>query len=313
MIRIDGRFDPADAVSIHPRLHHGNGSRRRSYTVRLPPAPEHLDGRFPLESLHRRARIRSVGILGSEHHFAVCGELSNYFFVPPVLSFRIGDPQNFVALATFEAVALLVSRLSTLLKAKEQAETQHRLELEKLYEFSRRILDPRSSIAGRFPDRGADPRDLRFEFDRLIRCESRASLCYGRLRPGDRNAGARGVPAGQDATVPRHEHVASRGAARVTPLGGIALQGPRLTDLTVSSIASLVAVAMERARSFERETRAEAGRAEQLRTAVLDALAHAFKSPLTAIRVASSGLLEAGRLVLRTSIWPRSLRSARTT
>src|SRR5208283_4511570 len=35
---------------------------------------------------------------------------------------------------------------------------------------------------------------------------------------------------------------------------------------------------------------------EQLRTAVLDALAHAFKTPLTAILTASSGLLEAGRL-----------------
>ena len=62
-------------------------------------------------------------------------------------------------------------------------------------------------------------------------------------------------------------------------------------------IASLAAIALERARSFEKESRAEAARqTEQLRTAVLDALAHAFKTPLTAIRTASSGLLEAGRL-----------------
>jgi len=51
---------------------------------------------------------------------------------------------------------------------------------------------------------------------------------------------------------------------------------------------------MERARSFESESRAEAARqSEQLRTAVLDALAHDVKTPLTAIRAASSGLIEA--------------------
>jgi two-component system sensor histidine kinase KdpD len=63
------------------------------------------------------------------------------------------------------------------------------------------------------------------------------------------------------------------------------------------SIASLAAIALERARAFEKQSYAEAARqSEQLRTAVLDALAHAFKTPLTAIRTASSGLLEAGHL-----------------
>ena len=67
--------------------------------------------------------------------------------------------------------------------------------------------------------------------------------------------------------------------------------------LTIVPIASLAAIALERARSFEKESGAEAARqTEQLRTAVLDALAHSVKTPLTAIRTASSGLLEAGRL-----------------
>src|SRR5262249_8444228 len=62
-------------------------------------------------------------------------------------------------------------------------------------------------------------------------------------------------------------------------------------------LASLSDTALERARSFEKEYRAEAARqSEQLRTAVLDALAHAFKTPLTIIRTASSGLLAASSL-----------------
>jgi two-component system sensor histidine kinase KdpD len=50
-------------------------------------------------------------------------------------------------------------------------------------------------------------------------------------------------------------------------------------------------------RSLDKQNRAELARqTEQLRGAVLDALAHAFKTPLTAIRAASSGLLECGEL-----------------
>jgi len=59
----------------------------------------------------------------------------------------------------------------------------------------------------------------------------------------------------------------------------------------------LAAIAIERARAFENESRAEAARhSEQLRTTVLDGLAHAFKTPLTAIQTASSGLVELGGL-----------------
>src|SRR6202035_6190846 len=61
--------------------------------------------------------------------------------------------------------------------------------------------------------------------------------------------------------------------------------------------ASLCAIALERERTIDRQNHAEAARqAEQLRTAVLDALAHKFKTPLTVIRTASSGLPAAGEL-----------------
>jgi len=70
-----------------------------------------------------------------------------------------------------------------------------------------------------------------------------------------------------------------------------------MSELTASALASLSAIALERARTIEKQYHAEAAReAEQLRTAVLDALAHKFKTPLTVIRTASSGLPAAGRL-----------------
>ena len=68
---------------------------------------------------------------------------------------------------------------------------------------------------------------------------------------------------------------------------------------TADAIASLAALALERSHSFKAESEAEAARqSEQLRSALLDGLAHAFKTPLATIQGASSGLLEIGSLTL---------------
>ena len=54
---------------------------------------------------------------------------------------------------------------------------------------------------------------------------------------------------------------------------------------------------LERFHAFDRQYHAEAARrSEELRTAVLEALAHEFKTPLTIIRTVESGLLAAGGL-----------------
>jgi len=70
-----------------------------------------------------------------------------------------------------------------------------------------------------------------------------------------------------------------------------------LSPLIIDALAALAAIAMDRHQSFENEDRAEAAkRSEQLRAAVMDALAHEIKTPLTAVHTASSGLLELGGL-----------------
>lgn len=80
------------------------------------------------------------------------------------------------------------------------------------------------------------------------------------------------------------------------PIGSLVIRG-ETTPLANSGIAALIAVTFDRYRSLANETRIEAEReTEQLRTTVLDSLAHDFKTPLTAIRAASSGLTEMGRL-----------------
>jgi len=80
------------------------------------------------------------------------------------------------------------------------------------------------------------------------------------------------------------------------PIGSLVVRG-QTSPLTNSAIASLIAIVFDRYRAFANENRIEnERRTEQLRSTVLDSLAHAYKTPLTAIRAASTGLGEMGHL-----------------
>lgn len=80
------------------------------------------------------------------------------------------------------------------------------------------------------------------------------------------------------------------------PVGSLMMRG-EIKPLAADAIASMIAVTFDRFRAVANESRIEAERrAEQLRATVLDSLAHAYKTPLTAIRAASTGLSEMGGL-----------------
>jgi two-component system sensor histidine kinase KdpD len=80
------------------------------------------------------------------------------------------------------------------------------------------------------------------------------------------------------------------------PVGSLVVRGDT-SPLINNAIAALMALAFDRYRAFANESRMETERrTEQLRSAVLDSLAHAYKTPLTAIRAASTGLGEMGHL-----------------
>jgi two-component system sensor histidine kinase KdpD len=79
-------------------------------------------------------------------------------------------------------------------------------------------------------------------------------------------------------------------------VGALVVRG-KLSSLVVDALASLSAIAIDRHQWVDKEERAEtAKKGEQLRATVMDALAHEFKTPLTAVQTASSGLLELGGL-----------------
>ena len=218
----------------------------------------------------------------------------DFFFAEPIFSFRIRNTQNWIALGAFEITALVVSRLSTRVQQQARIATEERNNIARLYELSRSILLldvhelPGPQIAG-FMQRALEIESVALFDPVLARADeggtSSPDLCE-RVRQT--------WVAHENADDPAQK-VWCR-ILRVGPkgIGAVALRGQSLNSLVVDAAASIAAVALERFRALEKETRAEAARqSDQLRTAVLDALAHAFKTPLTAIRAASSGLLEA--------------------
>jgi two-component system sensor histidine kinase KdpD len=76
-------------------------------------------------------------------------------------------------------------------------------------------------------------------------------------------------------------------------LGSLAIFGEAISQTAVNAVGNLAAIAMERARAEEAETRMEAARQnEQMKSMLLDALAHEFKTPLTSIKAAASSILD---------------------
>jgi two-component system sensor histidine kinase KdpD len=80
------------------------------------------------------------------------------------------------------------------------------------------------------------------------------------------------------------------------PIGAMLLRGESSAE-AADAVASIIAITFDRYHAFANETRTESARqTEQMRATVLDSLAHAYKTPLTAIEAASSGLAAMGSL-----------------
>jgi|ERR1700728_213376 len=217
----------------------------------------------------------------------------DYFYTPPILSFRIVDPQDWLALASFEFTALVVSRLSIQVQNQVRQAVVHRCNAEKLYQLSRSILllnrqEPPGLQIARLIIANIRVDAVTLFDSTLVRSDT-AGRCTQQDEELARNAYLCNTS---------HDDLESQKWVRVlrvgsSPIGAVTLCGGDLTPMIVDAVTSLVTTALERSRSFDKECRAEATRySEQLRKTVLDGLAHAFKTPLTVIHTGTSGLLE---------------------
>jgi two-component system sensor histidine kinase KdpD len=233
----------------------------------------------------------------------------NYFFVPPVRTLSIADPQNWVAFLAFLAVSLIGSNLSSVARARTQEALVRQRELARLFDLTRDVLlmsDSRESLQ-------ALARSVARRFDLEYVAIGLASDNWDLIEAGplgislDRQQLA-GVFAALDNRLDFDAHVRAysghhtlmvdRHVVRLVPLrlgvkpiGLLAAVGPPADPGTLDALAAVVAIALERAELFEERKAAEvARRSEELKTALLASLGHDLRTPLTAIRVAASNL-----------------------
>jgi two-component system sensor histidine kinase KdpD len=234
----------------------------------------------------------------------------NFFFLPPLGTWTIADPQNWVALFVFLAVSLVASRLSHVARARTEEAIGRRDELARLFDLSRDVLVMTAApdavshlaraIARRFdleyvalalPD--AQGWSVSTAGDGTVNLEKEAltdafqaaakSLefdAYARTYAGHRSIEANGLTV---RLVPLR--------VGTTPIGLLAAAGRPVEPGTLDTLAGVVAIAIERTRLLDERKSAELTRqSEALKTALLASLGHDLRTPLTAIRVAAENL-----------------------
>jgi two-component system, OmpR family, sensor histidine kinase KdpD len=217
----------------------------------------------------------------------------NYFFFPPVGTFTIADPQNWVALFSFLATALIASRLSATAKLKTLDALERQQDVERLYTFSRAIL--LSNGAEPFPKQLAQKLAEVFSLSSVVLFDRRSDEMY-RAGPSDfdgmeeqlRDSALQGTSYHD----PQRNRVITAVRLGSEPIASIALQGGIMPDGVLQGIGNLVAIGLERAKAQDVAHEMEATRqTERLRTTLIDAMAHEFKTPLTSIKAATTSLL----------------------
>jgi len=217
----------------------------------------------------------------------------NYYFLPPIGSFTIADPQNWVALFAFLVVSVLASHLSTHARQQAHDASARRREIERLYSFSRGLLESGNVIQllNRIPAQIVET----FEVGAAALFLADKHKVY-RSGPVISQLDLESLKT----VVAREEPVIDAAASLcfvpvrmgVRAIGSLGISGSTLSRQTLEALGTLIAIAMERARTIEQLGQTEASReGERLRTALLDAVTHDLRTPLTAIKASVTNLI----------------------
>ena len=222
----------------------------------------------------------------------------NYFFLPPVGTLTIADPQNWVALFTFLATSVLASDLATRARKQAAEANRRRHEVERLYKFSQRLLSAGNPIELL----NAIPRQIVESFEvgaaALFLSDKQKMYRSGMILPQLDADILKAVVAREELQIDAEHSVCFaplRLGSRI--LGSMGISGPVLSRESLEAMGTLIAVAVERAHAIEMVGKTEAAReGERLKSALLDAITHDFRTPLTSIKASVTTLISPAKL-----------------
>nr|WP_283949470.1 sensor histidine kinase KdpD [Limobrevibacterium gyesilva] len=240
----------------------------------------------------------------------------NFFFLPPLYTFSIADPENVVALFFFVVAAMIASNLAAGVRAQAVAAGQRARTTNELYQFSRKLagigslddllwatayqfaamlkvrvvlLLPESDSHGETVSvrAGYPPEDALDEADLAA-----AKWCWQHNRPAGR--GADTLPGARRLFLPLRT---GRGPVGVVGIDSDQAPGSTRPILTpdqqrlLDALSDQAAVSIERINLAEDVDRARLlAETERLRSALLTSLSHDLRTPLASILGAASSL-----------------------
>jgi two-component system sensor histidine kinase KdpD len=253
----------------------------------------------------------------------------DFFFVEPVHTFTVSDPEEWLSLLLFLLTAIVTGQLAAGQRRRAQEAEQREREAVVLYDVARLVAEPEldqalravaerlrreldlAGVAIEVTEAAGRPADVAVGEDEALRImrTARAEPAHvlGKGRPP--TAAERGAP-GRWVRIARSrplgaEQARERARLRVVPLdvperriGALLLVsrpdappfGPA-DDRLLSAVAAQLGLAFERARLRREATEAEIlRRTDELKTALLNAVSHDLRTPLASIKAAAGSL-----------------------
>jgi two-component system sensor histidine kinase KdpD len=236
----------------------------------------------------------------------------DFFFVPPLLTFAVADTEYLFTFAVMLATGLVISTLTSRVKAQAELARKRERRIAALYSLSRELAATQDlteivDAVARHCGTAFDAQIAILLPDQDRRVEIKGGLAANSFRPDEKD---RGVAQ----WVFEHDEKAGYGTmtlpgadALYLPLsvksGTVGVMGMRPTELgrllepdqvhLMEAFAGQAAVAIERANlAAEAERVRVLIESERLRNSLLSAVSHDLRTPLTAIAGASSTLIQ---------------------